>query len=152
MTEDRDYWAPHVTVTAVIFEEGRFLMVEERAQGRVVLNQPSGHLDPGESIIEAVKREVLEETRRVFHPTSLLGQYLWQRPGGETFMRTVIVGEAGPEDESRSYDESIIATHWLSRDELVARSEELRSPLVLAAVEDFLEDRRYPLTALRHLR
>jgi 8-oxo-dGTP pyrophosphatase MutT (NUDIX family) len=147
----RDFWAPHVTVTAVIERDGEYLMVEERAQGRVVLNQPSGHLDAGESILEAVCREVLEETRRVFQPAHLLGQYLWRRDGGDSFLRTVLVGEVGDEDASRPLDASIIATHWLSHDELRARTDELRSPLVMAAIDDHRAGVRHPIDVLRHI-
>jgi len=151
----RDFWAPHVTVTAVVEHDGRYLMVEERARGRVVFNQPSGHLDMGESILEAVCREVLEETRRVFTPSDLLGQYLWRRrtddDGGDSFLRTVIIGSVSEEDAELPLDPSIIATHWLDLDELHARREQLRSPLVLAAIEDHRAGIRYPLDILRHL-
>jgi 8-oxo-dGTP pyrophosphatase MutT (NUDIX family) len=147
----RDFWAPHVTVTAVIEQDGRYLMVEERARGQIVFNQPSGHLDSGESILEAVRREVLEETRRLFEPTHLLGQYLWRRPGGDSFLRTVLIGEAGEEDLSLPMDESIIDTHWFSLEELEARQDALRSPLVLAAVHDHRAGVRHPIDILRHV-
>ena len=147
----RNFWAPHVTVTAVIERDGRYLMVEERANGRIVLNQPSGHLDAGESILAAVCREVLEETRRVFAPSHLLGQYLWQRPGGDSFLRTAVIGEVGDEDPSLPLDPSVIASYWLSLEELLDRRDGLRSPLVLAAIEDHRAGVRHPIEVLRHL-
>jgi phosphatase NudJ len=147
----RQFWAPHVTVTAVIERDGKYLMVEEHARGRVVLNQPSGHLDSGESILAAVCREVLEETRRQFTPRHLLGQYLWRRPDGDSFMRTVLIGEVDDEDLSLPMDESIIATHWFSIDELHERRDALRSPLVMAAINDHRAGIRYSTDILRHL-
>lgn len=147
----RDFWAPHVTVTAIIERSGRYLMVEEHARGRVVLNQPSGHLDAGESILEAVCREVLEETRRVFTPEHLLGQYLWRRPGGDSFLRTVLIGSVSEEDDGLPMDDSIIATHWMSIDDLHAQRAALRSPLVLAAVTDHSAGIRHPIDILRHI-
>ena len=138
-------WKPAVTVAAIIERDGRVLFVEEEADGRRVLNQPAGHLDPGESLLEACRREVMEETAHVFEPTGLVGIYRWRyEPKDVTFLRFCFLGKlAGAED--RALDKEIVSLHWLTADELKARRAEHRSPLVQQCVEDFLAGRRYPL-------
>jgi len=140
---------PSVTVAAVIEREGRFLFVEEDYDGRRVLNQPAGHLDPGESLIHACTREVMEETAHHFAPTSLVGIYRWYyAPRDITFLRFTFAGELGGFEAGRALDKEIVATHWLSREALVARSAEHRTPLVLQCLDDYLAGRRYPLGLL----
>ena len=139
-------WKPSVTVAAVIERGGRFLLVEERIDGRRVLNQPAGHLDPGESLVAACRREVLEETAHDFEPRALIGVYRWHyAPKDVTFLRFCFAGEAGAFHKDRTLDEGIIAAHWLTRVELDARKSDHRSPLVAKCVADFLAGRRYPL-------
>ena len=139
-------WKPSVTVAAVIERDGRFLIVEEEADGRRVLNQPAGHLDPGESLVAACAREALEETAHRFMPMALVGVYRWVYPYKDvTFLRFAFAGNIDGVDAERTLDEEIIATHWLSRDELAARSAMHRSPLVMRCVDDFLSGRRFPL-------
>ncbi|RMG29681.1 MAG: NUDIX hydrolase [Gammaproteobacteria bacterium] len=145
-------WKPHVTVAALVEREGRYLLVEESVDGRRVLNQPAGHLEPGEGLLDAVVREMREETGRDFEPRSLVGIYLWRRaPGAETFLRFVFFGMAGEEDPSRRRDPEILATHWLTERELRRQPERLRSPLVLRCIEDHLACRHYPLDFLETL-
>jgi 8-oxo-dGTP pyrophosphatase MutT (NUDIX family) len=142
-------WRPSVTVAAVIERDGRFLLVEELANGRRVLNQPAGHLDPGESLVAAVAREVLEETAHVFRPTGLVGVYRWIYDKEDvTFLRFCFSGEASGFDPGRTLDKEILALHWLTPDELKSRSPMHRSPLVQRCVEDYLAGRRYPLELL----
>ena len=139
-------WRPSVTVAAVIERDGRFLFVEEMIDGRKVLNQPAGHLDPGESLARACAREVLEETAHEFVPRGLVGIYRWKyEPKDVTFLRFCFSGETLSRDEKRSLDKEIVALHWLSLDELKKRKSDHRSPLVQKCVEDYLAGRRYPL-------
>ena len=139
-------WKPSVTVAAVIERGGRFLLVEERIDGRLVLNQPAGHLDPGESLVTACRREVLEETAHDFEPRALIGVYRWHyAPKDVTFLRFCFAGDAGGFHKDRSLDEGIVAAHWLTPAELAARKGDHRSPLVAKCVADFLAGRRYPL-------
>jgi 8-oxo-dGTP pyrophosphatase MutT (NUDIX family) len=140
---------PSVTVAAVIEQAGKFLVVEEDYDGKRVLNQPAGHLDPGESLVSACAREVVEETAHRFEPTALIGIYRWYyAPRDITFLRFAFTGELRGFEVDRALDKEIIATHWMSRDELVTRSAELRTPLVLLCLDDYLAGRRYPLDLL----
>jgi 8-oxo-dGTP pyrophosphatase MutT (NUDIX family) len=140
-----------LTVAAIAEHNGRFLFVQERAARRVVLNQPAGHLEPGESLAEAVVRETLEETGRSFRPESVTGIYLWQGPAGRTVLRVAFAGRVGERDSATALDRAIIRTLWLDRGELAARAPEHRSPLVLVGVDDYLRGARYPLELLRHV-
>jgi 8-oxo-dGTP pyrophosphatase MutT (NUDIX family) len=138
-------WKPSVTVAAVIEREGRFLLVQERVGGRLVLNQPAGHLDPGESLPAACRREVLEETAHRFEPTELVGIYRWRDPKKDfTFLRFAFRGKVGAA-ENRPLDKEIVAVHWLTPQELKERKAEHRSPLVQKCVDDFLAGRSFPL-------
>ena len=142
-------WKPAVTVAAIIERDGRFLFVEEEAEGRRVLNQPAGHLDPGESLVAAVAREVLEETAHRFTPTALLGVYRWHyAPQDVTFLRFAFCGEAEGPEPGRLLDREILAVHWFTPQELSARRRMHRSPLVERCVADYLGGKRFPLEAL----
>ena len=142
-------WRPSVTVAAVIERGGRFLFVEERIDGRLVLNQPAGHLDPGESLVAACRREVLEETAHAFEPRALVGVYRWHYAAKDlTFLRFCFAGDAGEADAQRQLDKEIVSLHWLTPAELAARRSEHRSPLVAKCVADFLAGRRFPLELL----
>lgn len=142
-------WRPSVTVAAVIERDGRFLLVEEVANGRRVLNQPAGHLDPGESLAQAVAREVLEETAHRIAPSALVGIYRWlYEPEDVTFLRFCFSGEILGVDSSRALDHEIVALHWLTPEELEEKSPMHRSPLVGQCVTDYLSGRRYPLEVL----
>ena len=140
-------WKPSVTVAAVIERGGRFLFVEEMVDGRRVINQPAGHLDPGESLAAACAREVMEETAHRFEPTGLVGIYRWYyEPKDVTFLRFCFRGKVlGTED--RPLDKEIIRLLWLTPEEVKA-SAAARSPLVYRCVQDWLAGRNYPLEVL----
>ena len=141
-----------VTVAAVIERDGRFLIVEEHACGQVVFNQPAGHLEPDESLIDAAVRETLEETGHRFRPQHLLGVYLWHsEPAQKSFLRVTFVGSAGPPSGVPRLDEGIVAAHWMSRNQLLALHDRLRSPMVLRCIDDYRAGIRYPLDALTHV-
>lgn len=140
---------PHLTVAAVAEREGRFLVVEELVGGERVINQPAGHVDDAESLLDAVRRETLEETGWQFEPLALVGVYRWRHPGnGETFIRATFGGELTDQVHVRPPDAQILATHWLSREELGNGQWQLRSPLVTRCIDDYLAERRYPLSLL----
>lgn len=153
MDENRSMprWTPHVTVAAIIEQSGLYLLVEEETPEGLRLNNPAGHLDPGESPEQGVVRETLEETGRVFVPDHLVGLYLarFQRPTtGEdvTYLRLAYAGRVvgGPLPD-RPLDTGIVRTLWMSPEDLRASRERHRSALVLACIEDHLAGRRYPL-------
>jgi 8-oxo-dGTP pyrophosphatase MutT (NUDIX family) len=143
-------WKPSATVAAIIERDGRYLLVEEHTPEGLRLNNPAGHLDPGESPAHGAAREALEETAHHFVPTALLGVYLsrFQRPAtGEdvTFLRFAFVGELGDFEADRALDTGIVRTVWMTPDEIRASTERHRSPLVLRCMEDHLAGRRFPL-------
>ena len=138
-------WKPSVTVAAVIERDGRFLLVEESIDGRRVLNQPAGHLDPGESLADACRREVMEETAHPFQPTGLVGIYRWTYPAKEsTFLRFCFRGNVGAA-EDRPLDKEIVRLHWLTPEEIRAKRAQHRSPMVQRCVDDFLAGRSFAL-------
>jgi 8-oxo-dGTP pyrophosphatase MutT (NUDIX family) len=143
-------WRPDLTVAAVVEREGRFLLVEERVRGAAVFNQPAGHVEDRESILDAAVRETFEETAWRFEPRHLLGTYLWRNvDNGRSTLRVAIVGEVRDFDPRHVLDRDIIAAHWLTPAELVLRH--LRSPLVLRCIEDWQAGRRFSLEALQFL-
>jgi ADP-ribose pyrophosphatase YjhB (NUDIX family) len=145
-------WKPHVTVAAVIERNGKFLMVEEESDGKIVFNQPAGHLEPGETLIQAVKRETREETAWSFTPESLTGIYQWKNPESDTsFLRFSFSGLCSEHDPEQALDEGIIRAVWMHPDELIEHSSKLRSPMVLQCINDYLENKRYPLSILYDL-
>jgi 8-oxo-dGTP pyrophosphatase MutT (NUDIX family) len=141
-------WKPDVTVAALVQREDRFLIVEERIGGQRVLNQPAGHVEDGESLRAAVIRETLEETAWHFLPEALLGFYLWRSPRGRSTLRIAFTGSVSRHEPDRALDAPILAAHWLSREELLARRAQHRTPLVLRCIDDFLGGQRLPLSAL----
>ena len=147
-----DLWKPAVTVAAIVERDGMFLLVEEETSDGTRINQPAGHLDPDESLQEAVVRETLEETAHDFIPTALIGTYLSRyvsaRTGQEiTYLRFAFAGELGIRHE-RALDHGILRTLWMSYDELAACPERHRSPLVLQCLVDYLRGVRAPLSLL----
>lgn len=143
-------WKPNVTVAAVVEEQGHFLLVEERVGDNLVLNQPAGHLEAGESLVHAVSREVLEETAYPFLPTALTGIYRWHHAATDTtYLRICFAGDVGVHDDSRALDPDIERVVWLTPDEIQARP--TRSPLVQRCLQDYLRGERYPLTLLTDL-
>lgn len=146
-------WSPSVTVAAIIEHDGRYLLVEEHTPEGLRLNNPAGHLDPGESPAQGVVREALEETARVFVPEALVGIYLsrFQRPArGEdvTYLRFAFAGTVGDPDPALGLDEGIVRTLWMTLDELRASRARHRSALVLRCIEDHAAGRRFPLDAI----
>jgi len=140
---------PDLTVAAIVERDGKFLMVEERANNRMVFNQPAGHVERGEQIIDAVIRETLEETAWTFQPEALVGIYFWEQPEKHrSFLRVTFCGQAISHDPSRRLDRGIERALWLTRDEVVAQSTRLRSPMVLQCIDDYLAGRRYPVELL----
>lgn len=145
-------WTPHLTVAAIIEQEGRFLLVEEAAEGRVVYNQPAGHLDENETLLEAVVRETLEEAARHFTPEAITGFYQWKSPiNGFTYIRIAFCGRCSERDLDRELDTDIIDTVWLTPAELVEQQEKLRSPMVMRCIEDYMTGKRYPLDMITEL-
>ena len=147
-----DIWKPSVTVAAIIEHDGRFLLVEEETSDGMRFNQPAGHLDPNESLEQAVARETLEETAHDFTPTALVGmymsRYLSSRTSQEvTYLRFAFCGELGARSRP-PLDDGILRTVWMTRDELLASRERHRSPLVLRCVDDYLAGKRAPLSLL----
>lgn len=142
---------PDLTVACVIQKEGRFLLVEERVRGALVLNQPAGHVEAGETLAEAALRETLEETGWTARLTGFIGLYQWQAPDGIHFLRVAFAAEAVAHDPQRTLDAGIERTVWLSADALRAEPERLRSPLVLRAVDDALRAPPLPLERVQAL-
>jgi len=140
---------PDVTVAAVIARNGHFLVVEERAARRIVINQPAGHLEPGESLVEAAVRETLEETGFRLTPEAVTGIYLWRDPVSDrSFLRVAFCGTVDEPEPGHALDRCIVRVAWLSREQLAARPHALRSPLVLRCIDDYLAGHRHPLSLL----
>ncbi|GAB4176500.1 MAG: NUDIX hydrolase [Rhodocyclaceae bacterium] len=144
-------WKPNVTVAALIERDGRFLLVEEHTSDGLRLNQPAGHLDEGESLLEAVSREAAEETAHGFAPRFLVGVYQWRRPERDlTYVRFAFGGDLLGHDPAQPLDEGIVRTLWLTPSELAASRSRHRSPLVAQCVADYLAGRRFPLDLIHH--
>jgi len=142
-------WKPYVTVAAVVERDGKYLLVEEQDDGRLVLNQPAGHLDEGESLLAAVVRETLEETAWHFVPEFLIGVYRWPRPEkGVTYLRFAFSGHVTDHDPVRTLDDGIVRAVWLTPQEIAAEAARHRSPQVQRTLNDYLSGRRYPLNLL----
>jgi 8-oxo-dGTP pyrophosphatase MutT (NUDIX family) len=144
-------WKPNVTVAALIERDGHFLLVEEDTSDGLRLNNPAGHLDPGESPIQACVREVLEETAHDFTPTAVVGVYLNRfrrtRTGDDiTYLRFAFAGQLGTHHGWRALDEGIVRTVWMTPDEIRATRDRHRSPLLLRCLEDYLAGQRFALS------
>lgn len=145
-------WTPDITVAAICEQHGRFLLVEERSKStnKVVFNQPCGHLEEGETIVDGVIRETLEETCRHFTPEALVGLYRLQANNSKTYIRYTFCGSISEEDPQAELDPDIMRTHWLTPD-TVRASASLRSPIVASCINDYLSGVRYPLDILKEL-
>ena len=142
-------WPPHITVAAIVEREGRFLLVEEEIDGERVLNQPAGHLEPGETLEQAVQRETLEETGWRIRPTAIGGIYQYHAPGPDiTYHRIAFIADA-LEQTDRELDPVIRAVHWLTP--AVLASGRLRSPLVMRCIEDYQRRGGMPLEFISHI-
>ena len=151
------FWQPDVTVATVVVDAGRLLLVEESVGGRLVINQPAGHLEPDESLIEAALRETREETGWDVRLTAFVGAYQWKAPlnadgsGGRHYLRFAFAAEPVAHDPARTLDEGIVRALWMTPSELEASQARHRSPLVWRVAADFLGGRRHPLELTQHL-
>lgn len=143
-------FSPDVTVATVVPRDGRLLFVEERVRGELVLNQPAGHLDAGESLFDAALRETREETGWTVRLSHFIGLYRWDAPDGTAFVRVAFAAEPVSHDADAALDDGIERALWLTPSQLRAESARLRSPLVLHVVDDWLGGARYPLSTVRN--
>jgi ADP-ribose pyrophosphatase YjhB (NUDIX family) len=148
-------WKPHATVAAIIERDNKFLMVEELIHGEHIFNQPAGHLDPGESLIDAAIRETQEETAWQFIPEAVTGIYLWRNPESDsdedTFLRVTICGSCSNHIAEQALDKGILRAVWKTREQLLDKNIKLRSPMIIKGIDDYLAGKRYPLELLTHL-
>lgn len=144
-------WLAHVTVATIVEDQGRFLLVEEMsADKKQVFNQPAGHLEANETLLEAAVRETLEETGWDVELTAVTGIYLYTAPSnGVTYQRVCFAARPLRHHPERTLDDGILGARWLTRDELAAQPERWRSHLVLRCVDDYLEGERFPLALIR---
>ena len=145
------FWQPDVTVATLVVRDGRLLCVEERANGELVINQPAGHLEPDESLVEAAVRETREETGWNVRVTHLVGAYQWEAETGRHYLRFAFAAEPVDEIPGATLDEGIVRALWLAPDELQAVAARHRSPLVWRCVADYLGGSRHSLDLVRHL-
>ncbi|MEN8175990.1 MAG: NUDIX hydrolase [Pseudomonadota bacterium] len=146
-------WSPRTTVAAVISDGDRFLMVEEAPrQGTSLFNQPAGHLEDGETLVEAAHREVREETAWGFVPLGLVGVYKWRVPAANlTYVRYCFHGTPGRHDAHQPLDGDIMATHWMTAAEILGLRQRHRSPMVVHCLNDFIAGRSYPLELINEI-
>ncbi|MCC4620894.1 NUDIX hydrolase [Xanthomonas cassavae CFBP 4642] len=151
MSAQEQRWHPDVTVATVVVRDGRLLQVEERIGGRLLLNQPAGHLEPDESLLDAAVRETLEETGWDVRLTHFIGTYQWLAPSGQCYLRFAFVADALTHHPERRLDTGVVRALWMTPEELHSASERLRSPLVWEVVADNLAGQRHPLALVRHV-
>lgn len=145
-------WMPHATVAAIVEDNGKFLLVEEITDRGNRFNQPAGHLEDNETLIEAVIRETLEETAYSFKPEALLGIYHWKHEHNDTtYLRFAYIGSVSDHQANMALDEGIIRTVWMTADEMRNNAMLMRSPQVLNCVEDYLSGQKFPLSVVTHL-
>lgn len=140
-----------MTVAAVVERDGAFLLVEEQTGAGIRYNQPAGHLEAGESLIDAVIRETLEESARDFKPEALLGVYQYRQPdSGVTYLRFAFTGTLSEPHPDRPLDTGILRSLWMPVAEIRACSERHRSPLLMRCIDDYIGGQRHPLQLLHH--
>lgn len=139
-------WYPHATVSTIVEDKGKFLLVEEESSGKIVFNQPAGHIEQGETFIEAAYRETLEETGWHVEPKYLTGFYVYTSKNNSiTYHRACFYADKVRHEPNLTLDQGIIRAVWLNRDEIVALSDKLRSPMVLKCIDDYIAGKKYPL-------
>jgi 8-oxo-dGTP pyrophosphatase MutT (NUDIX family) len=147
-----EVWRPHVTVATIVANGDRFLMVEEEVFGRLVYNQPAGHLDEGETLATAAVRETLEETGWTVKLDHFIGAHQWRsHEHGDEVLRFTFAGSAISHDAARELDVGITRALWLTRTEIAALGDRLRSPMVLRSIDAWLAGQRLPLDILDSL-
>jgi 8-oxo-dGTP pyrophosphatase MutT (NUDIX family) len=145
-------WKPHATVAAIVEDNGKFLLVEEKTDRGNRFNQPAGHLEDNETLIEAVIRETLEETAYNFKPESLLGIYHWKHEHNDTtYLRFAYIGKVYNHHPELALDEGIIRSVWMTLDEIRSKAMIMRSPQVITCIEDYLKGQKFPLSVVTHL-
>jgi ADP-ribose pyrophosphatase YjhB (NUDIX family) len=144
-------WKPNVTVAAVIEQDGKFLLVEEHTSQGLKFNQPAGHLEANESLLNAVVREAREESAYDFEPQYLVGVYRWHAAASDTtYLRFAYSGRVLAHHAGQALDEGIVRAVWMTPEEIRATASRHRSPLILQCVEDYLAGKRYPLELVTH--
>ncbi len=144
-------WTPRITVATVVSRAGQLLLVEEEKAGQQVLNQPAGHLEPGESLLQAAVRETREETGWDVELTAFIGSYQWTAPDGTPFLRFAFAAEPLRHHPEQALDDGIVQALWLTPAAIQSDMTRLRSPLVWQTVSDWLAGQRYPLSLLRQV-
>ncbi len=139
---------PHATVATIVEKDNKFLLVRERSQGRLVYNQPAGHIESGESIQAAAIRETYEETGWEVTPEAFVGVSIYHAPNGITYVRNTLSATPIQHNAEAKLDHGIEAAVWLSHEEIIALKTELRSPIVLKVIEDYIAGKTYPLDLL----
>ena len=148
----KNIWKPNTTVAAIIELDKKFLLVEELTERGNRYNQPAGHLEDGESLIQAVVRETMEESAYDFTPEALLGIYHWKHQHNDTtYLRFAFIGSVGMHYPLQELDDGIVQAVWMDIDEMRDKASLMRSPQVLTCIEDYLAGKRYPLAVLTHL-
>jgi len=139
-------WKPNVTVAAIVECDQKFLLVEENADNHIVFNQPAGHLEKDESLIDAVKREVLEETAWEFIPQAIVGFYMYPDQHSDiTYLRLCFSGTCENHHPEQALDDGIIQAVWLNKEEIKENEDKMRSPMVTQCIDDYLSGKKYPL-------
>ncbi|OJZ21749.1 MAG: NUDIX hydrolase [Thiobacillus sp. 65-29] len=145
-------WLPHVVVAAIVERDGKFLLVEEHTAEGLRLNQPAGHWERGETLLDAVRRETLEETAHRVEPSALIGCYTTHYPRRDiTYLRFAYVCDVTGFEPERPLDDGIVRAVWLTPEEIATHPTPHRSPLVMRCVEDYLAGRRFPLDFVHHV-
>ncbi len=146
-----EQWKPNVTVSAIIERDGKFMMIEEFSHGRLVYNQPAGHLEDDESLFQAVEREVREETAWGFKPEMAVGLYMHPSPSSDiTYLRICFTGSCHDYQQDLPLDDGIHKVLWMSIEEIRQNVDRLRSPIVLHCLNDYLAGNRFPLDYFKH--
>lgn len=148
----KQQFKPNSTVAAIIEQNGKFLLVEEKTDRGNRFNQPAGHLEDNETLVQAVIRETLEESAYDFVPTALLGVYHWKHPHNDTtYLRFAFIGTVGVHYETLDLDDGIIRAAWMTLDEIREKAALMRSPQVLTCIEDYLSGKSFPLEVITNL-